>query len=422
MEGNKVRTLVRRTLVVSALTLAAFAIAKARSRSNHAPPRPVIAPPTTTEVQDVVADDAAVAPQPVVPELPEALPQPLLDDESRVLAAELSRMHTRDAEKLVDVVGSAARETATEIPITLMLAIAHAETNGRVLLISEAGAVGLAQTTPIAYLMEGGKGRLFVTNDYLVGARAYFLKKSLNDAEVVASLLIESPQARETAMGLLNAAYKYRQEGIPELEALAPYASEEFLDSIRRMDDENLATLDRLSLLIEQGAEKKELEAFKESVRDRYRALRTIQTSAWKSYQKDLTDHRDRLLRKRYGVDPDLIIRSRAYEASEMLAAELDERFSPESMASFLATHLATKRGEAEEIGTADWQLERMTAGLYNGGGHNIKRMMSGLIGSLRETDNYMQKVPATKLRLEQALAEYRANRPDETKIVNVEF
>jgi hypothetical protein len=46
-----------------------------------------------------------------------------------------------------------------------------------------------------------------------------------------------------------------------------------------------------------------------------------------------------------------------------------------------------------------------MTAALYNGGSHNVKRMIVGLISSLPETQRYMKKVPATRRRLDRSLA-----------------
>jgi hypothetical protein len=48
-----------------------------------------------------------------------------------------------------------------------------------------------------------------------------------------------------------------------------------------------------------------------------------------------------------------------------------------------------------------------MTAALYNGGSHNVKRMLAGLIVSLPETQRYMKKVPATARRLELAAGTY---------------
>ena len=46
-----------------------------------------------------------------------------------------------------------------------------------------------------------------------------------------------------------------------------------------------------------------------------------------------------------------------------------------------------------------------MTAALYNGGSHNVKRMLAGLIASLPETEQYRKKVPATRRRLDHSIA-----------------
>lgn len=402
-----VQVYVRRFVVIAlALSFGAFAVAAARVRASRES-KPPVPTSTTREIVLPAAPLPKLQDKPAEQERlePEQRSNRSLGPEGARLAAELGTMWTRDPEHLVEVLQDAAARHG-EIPLPLLLAIAHTETNGRVLLISEAGAVGLAQATPIAYLMEQRKGKLFVTDDYLTGSRAYYLKKPLHDAEMIASLLIDEPQHTLLAQQLLNAAYKYRGEGIRELESLTPYASGTYLDSVAKMDADNLAALEQLDGMIAGNASKTELTSFRDDVRSRYRSLRQLQAIAWKSYQKELTEERDRLLRKRYKVDPALVIRNRAYEAGEYLAENLDDRFSPLSMADFLADHLATKRLEAEEIGTAERDLERMTAGLYNGGGHNIKRMISGLITSLPETDNYMRKVPATRARLEQAIAE----------------
>ena len=46
-------------------------------------------------------------------------------------------------------------------------------------------AVGLAQATPVAYHQEKMEGKLFVTADYLIGSRAYIMKKPLGDADTI---------------------------------------------------------------------------------------------------------------------------------------------------------------------------------------------------------------------------------------------
>jgi hypothetical protein len=73
-------------------------------------------------------------------------------------------------------------------------------------------------------------------------------------------------------------------------------------------------------------------------------------------------------------------------------------------MAAFLAAHIGTKQQQARDLGVAEEKLDAWTAALYNGGAVNIKRMRAGLMASLRETQKYMQAVPARMARLESAL------------------
>lgn len=330
-------------------------------------------------------------------------PQYPLDQEGRRLAQELSNLWTRDADRLVSVVQAAQLETIEPAPLTLLLAIAHAETNGRILLVSEAGAVGLAQATPIAYLTEGLEGKLFMTRNYVEGARAYIMKKPLHDADMIATLLMENPslEGKERARALLDAAYKYRREGVAELEVLAPYAPAEFLANIEVDDRNNLRILDELSDLLERESDLAELTKFRDEARACYRSMRDFQQAVWKIYQQEIVAERDAVLRKTFKMEPSLVIQTLAYEASETLARELDDRFSPRQMARFLNDHVLTKFDEAYELGVAEEAIERTTAGLYNGGGHNIKRMIAGLIADLPETRNYMRKVPATRRQLD---------------------
>src|SRR5947209_18333969 len=100
----------------------------------------------------------------------------------------------------------------------MLLAIAHAETNGHILDVSEAGAVGLAQATPVAIRQENmfDDGKMFVTADYLVGSRAYIMKKPLGDADTIASLAAahDTPEARAKALRLLDSAFALRREEI----------------------------------------------------------------------------------------------------------------------------------------------------------------------------------------------------------------
>jgi len=94
-----------------------------------------------------------------------------------------------------------------------------------------------------------------------------------------------------------------------------------------------------------------------------------------------------------------------AYEASEYLGEHLDDRFSAKSMSRFLVCHLDRKSVEARKLAKSKKDVERMTAALYNGGSHNVKRMLVGLIRSLPETERYMKKVPATRRRLDGVIA-----------------
>ena len=91
---------------------------------------------------------------------------------------------------------------------------------------------------------------------------------------------------------------------------------------------------------------------------------------------------------------------------AQQAQCDIDEN-SPKEVgtAAFLVQHLETKRLEAQKLARASSQVERMTAALYNGGSHNVKRMLSGLIASLPETDKYMKKVPATRRRLDAQVA-----------------
>src|SRR5215212_10288677 len=166
----------------------------------------------------------------------------------KALAREMADMWTRNPEELVVVIDDAARSMPSAPSVTLLLAIAHAETNGKILDVSEAGAVGLAQATPIACRQEQFDGPLFVTKDYLIGSRAYILKKPLGDADTIASLVVakDDAKARAKAKRLLKSARDLRREGIDELELLAPYASKKYFAAIESMDEHNVAALKKL--------------------------------------------------------------------------------------------------------------------------------------------------------------------------------
>lgn len=372
------------------------------------------------EVQQasVLAPPRRPAPLPVfVPEPPPAEPssevptllqvsQKNIDVRIRALAHEMADMWTRNPEELVVVIDDAARSMPSAPSVTLLLAIAHAETNGKILDVSEAGAVGLAQATPVAYRQEGLEGKLFVTKDYLIGSRAYIMKKPLGDADTIASMIVEKDTAatRKKARRLLTAAKELRREGIDELTLLEPFASEKYYADIEKMDAHNKAVLNRLGRLLEKGS-KAELREFRNATRKEYRALKEKQLEYWTRYQKELIAKRDRMLEKHFGMDHKTVKSTMAYEASEYLGEHLDDRFSAKSMARFLVRHLDRKAVEARQYAKSDREIEAWTAALYNGGSHNVKRMLAGLIRSLPETEKYMRKVPATRRRLDSVIA-----------------
>ncbi len=324
----------------------------------------------------------------------------------KALAHEMADMWTRNPEELVVVIDDAARSVPSAPSVTLLLAIAHAETNGKILDVSEAGAVGLAQATPVAYRQENLDGKLFVTADYLIGSRAYIMKKPLGDADTIASLVVgkDTPATRKKAKRLLRAAKELRREGIDELDLLAPYASKKYYADIARRDKHNKEVLVRLGKLLESGS-RAQLKSFRDATRKEYRALKQTQLASWKEYQNDLIAKRDRMLEQHFGVSHKEVKRTMAYEASEYLGEHLDDRFSAKSMARFLVHHLDRKASEARKLGATDEKVEQMTAALYNGGSHNVKRMLAGLIRTLPETEKYMKKVPATRRRLDGVIA-----------------
>ena len=374
------------------------------------------------EVQQasMLAPPRRPAPAPVfIPEPPPAQPSrevPTLVQVSnqqtelriQALAREMADMWTRDPEELVVAIDDAARSTPSAPSVTLLLAIAHAETNGMILDVSEAGAVGLAQATPVAYRQEGFDGKVFVTSDYLIGSRAYIMKKPLGDADTIASIVVDkdTPAVRKKAKRLLVSAKELRREGINELDLLEPFASKKYYARIADMDEHNKAVLNRLGKLLENGS-RAELRKFRNEVRTEYRALKQTQLTSWVKYQKELIAERDAMLEQHFGMDHRVVKKTMAYEASEYLGANLDDRFSAKSMARFLVCHLDRKGVEARKLakGASDRQIEEMTAALYNGGSHNVKRMLAGLIRTLPETEKYMKKVPATRRRLDGVIA-----------------
>ena len=364
-------------------------------------------------IADDVSDKASNIPHPdlpldqnplLVPEAarlsPEILERPASAEEEAAIAAELDRLQTRDASQLVAVISEATRANNTPLPASFLISIAFAETRGRILAVSPSGAAGLAQATPAAYAMEGLDGKLWITTDYLVGTRAYIMKKPLGDALNIAEQVTDRTMARQEAIDLLGHAKELRQVGLDELKALEPFAPERFAQRIRRADEYNREVLEILGHLLESGAPR-EIEEFRDQIRDEYRALHRIQKIHWQKYAKELEWQRDRMLREHFRDDPIKVIRTRGYEAGEYLGEHLDARFSPTKMAWFLAAHATTKRDQAIALGVPEDELESWTAALYNGGLVNVARMRAGLISAPSETVKYMQKVPETRFRLD---------------------
>lgn len=324
------------------------------------------------------------------------------------LAAELDRWKTRHSRKLVDTIAELAKSQPLPLPPTYLLSIAWAETRGKVLAVSPAGAAGLAQATPAAYLLEGFDGKLYVTNQYLIGTRSYIMKKPLGDAMTISELLLERNNSarRRKARALLSHAIELRKEGMDELEALRPVANDYFFDRIAEADRHNLATLQELGRIIDRGAPRRTTKRFHDRVRRDYLQMMNVQRVAWARYGRQLETRRDSLLRAHFKQDPAQVIRTRPYTAGEYLGRHLDARFSPSEMASFLAAHLSSKQQQALELGAPEEKLDSWTAALYNGGAVNIKRMRAGLIDRLTETQKYMKLVPSRSEKLERAMGE----------------
>jgi len=374
--------------------------------SHRAQPRVVAAEPRKAIV---------IAPPPIelppsepssaVPTLTEAATA-RIDKRAKALAAELAKMWTSNSEELVAVIDEASRRATASPSVTLLLAIAHAETSGEILDVSEAGAVGLAQATPIACLQERCQGKLFVTTDYVIGAGAYILKKPLGDADAIASLVVahDDPKTRRHANRLLDSAFDLRLEGVDELGLVQPYAPAEYSNVISAAKRHNLKRLRQLRTLLDHD-DKTELRDYRDRVRKEYRDLKRTQIDHWVRYQHELMIRRDEMLERHFGIPSSEAKKNMAYEAGEYLAAELDERFSPTEMAAFLVCHLENKAEEARTLARRERDVEEMTAALYNGGSHNVKRMLAGLIASLPETENYRKKVPATRRRLDHSIA-----------------
>jgi hypothetical protein len=374
--------------------------AEIQQASALKPPRRLAPPPPFAVPEPPPAEPSSETPTLV------QVSQKKIDTRIGALAREMADMWTRNPEELVVVIDDAARSMPSAPSVTLLLAIAHAETNGKILDVSEAGAVGLAQATPVAYHQEEMEGKVFVNKDYLLGSRAYIMKKPLGDADTIASMLVDkdTPARRARAKELLKSAKSLRREGIDELDLLAPHALPRYFAEIKRMDEHNKAVLSHLGRLLDKGS-RAQLRGFRNETRKEYRALKQQQITTWARYQKVLIAKRDRMLEEHFGLDAQTVKRTMAYEASEYLGENLDDRFSAKSMARFLVHHLDRKSTEARKLAKSDRDVEAMTAALYNGGSHNVKRMLAGLIRTLPETEKYMRKVPATRRRLDSVLA-----------------
>ena len=367
------------------------------------PAPPPLAPAPVMESCPAIDPLPAPEPSRAVPTLVQAGTRSV-NRRVRALAGELAKMWTRNPEQLVEVIDHASHEATKSPSETLLLAIAHAETNGKILDVSEAGAVGLAQATPIACRQEEFDGKLFVTDDYLTGARAYIMKKPLGDADFIASTVIahDDAKTRKRAKRLLRSAFDLRREGVDDLNLLEPFAKPGYFEKIRKEDAHNLAVLKKLQKLLDHGG-RRELRAFRDDVRSEYRALKRTQNDTWRQYQIDLAVKRDAMLQEHFHAPAIVVKKTEPYEAGEYLAEHLDERFSATQMADFLVRHLERKEMEARKLTSRNDKVEEMTAALYNGGSHNVKRMLAGLIRSLPETEQYMKKVPATRRRLDSA-------------------
>jgi hypothetical protein len=412
MKNSKLRVRVRWDVcagIAGSMAGALLAVA-AMSHDN-----PTLPPPTVTVAPSAVVpappplDPPPAEPSKATPTLMQAADASITRRE-HALARELSTMWTRNPDELVRVIDDASRAAKVTPSVTLLLAIAHAETNGKILDVSEAGAVGLAQATPIACRQEQIEGKLFVTADYTIGARAYILKKPLGDADRIATLVLDHYGDKKTlkkAKRLLGAAKSLRREGVDELDLLDVWAGDSFFDGVKKMEKHNLRALNELDGLLAHGS-KRDLKAFRNRVRSEYRALLDKQRRTWTDYLYDLAGRRDALLTAHFHENADVVKKTRPYEAGEYLADELDVRFSPTKMSGFLVRHLERKTEEAQKLARSENEVETMTAALYNGGSHNVKRMLAGLIASLPETEHYMRKVPATRRRLDSVVVAAR--------------
>ena len=329
-----------------------------------------------------------------------------LHESEKALARRLSKMWTRDSAALVRVISDAKTLEESSVGTELLLAVAHAETNGRPWLVSEAGAVGLAQATPAAWLDEGLEGRLFVTETYLEGTRAYLQKKPLYDAFIVSRQLAECGPDEETRR-LLDQAWSLIEEGADQLETLSRFGSREYFLRVDEAAARNARILGRLEQLFADP----DLDEIERTGREAllwYEILKETQALNWKAYHDELVFRRDELIRTRLRLDPARAKSDHAYRIAEFLGCELDARFLPADSARFLARHLESRFEAAAALGFTGVEQERWALALYNGGSHNVKRLVAGLMKTLPETDNYVVKIPATRDSLTEAARGFR--------------
>src|SRR5204862_6819852 len=237
----------------------ALLAAVALSNDTHTlPPPPITIQPVAVVPAPPPVDPPPAEPSKATPTLMEAADASIADREN-ALARELSTMWTRNPNDLVRVIDDASRAAPVSPSVTLLLAIAHAETNGKILDVSEAGAVGLAQATPIACRQENIDGKMFVTADYTIGARAYILKKPLGDADRIATLVLDRYGDKKTlkrGKRLLVAARGLRREGVDELDLLDVWAGDTYFAGMKKMHKHNLRVLEELDGLLAHGGKK----------------------------------------------------------------------------------------------------------------------------------------------------------------------
>lgn len=317
------------------------------------------------------------------------------------LARRLSGMWTRDSAALVRLVSDARELEGSGLATELILAVAHAETNGRPWLVSEAGAVGLAQATPAAWIDEGFGGKLFITETYLEGTRAYLQKKPLYDAWVVSRRMLECGPDEE-ARRLLDQTWTLIGEGDAQIETLARFGSPELFRATEEASVRNEEIVGRLENLFETP-DAEEIDRVGQEALLWYQLMKETQRENWVAYHDEITGRRDRLIREGLGLDPDQAKKNHAYLIAEFLGCELDARFLPAESARFLVRHLDSRFDDAEALGFSGADRERWALALYNGGSHNVKRLVAGLMRTLPETDRYVVKIPATRDSLSEA-------------------